>query len=64
VRFAASLAAYAAVNLRAFFARTGNLLSTENPTLHSTAGDSFVHCHRNSVIPKPPRALMLAKVFK
>ena len=30
--FAASLATYAAVNLRAFFARTGNLLSTENPT--------------------------------
>ena len=31
-RLAASLAAYAAFNLRAFFARTGNLLSTENPT--------------------------------
>jgi hypothetical protein len=31
-RFTASLAAAAAVNLRAFFARTGNLLSTENPT--------------------------------
>jgi hypothetical protein len=26
------LATYAAFNLRAFFARTGNLLSTENPT--------------------------------
>ena len=25
-------ATYAAVNLRAFFARTGNLLSIENPT--------------------------------
>jgi len=32
VGFAASLATYAAFNLRAFFARTGNLLSTENPT--------------------------------
>ena len=30
--FAASLATYAAVNLRAFFARTGNLLSIEKPT--------------------------------
>ena len=29
---AASLATYAAVNLRAFLARTGNLLSIENPT--------------------------------
>ena len=30
--FAAALVAYAAFNLRAFFARTANLLSTENPT--------------------------------
>ena len=30
--FADWLANYAAFNLRAFFARTGNLLSTENPT--------------------------------
>ena len=30
--FAALLATYAAFNLRAFFARAGNLLSTENPT--------------------------------
>jgi len=30
--FAASLATYAAVSLRGFFVRTGNLLSTQNPT--------------------------------